>query len=255
MIHVRTSFLVVALVTLSTSLTSARILRSDPGYPDSVIISSGQTHSPLPGSISVYLTNDEPVTTFEITLRLRPDGALFDSASFKGSRLSRYGIHSLRLTPAVITLFVLPSSGDLIPPGSGALCRIFISYPPDLPLQSLTIDTTTYQENLVEHSTYFTDSTLNGFCPAVRPGLLEVLPPCCMGKRGNIDGSVDDNVDISDLSALIDYLYLSPNNVPACLEEADLDSPPDRSIDISDLSALIDYLYIRPTTAVLPECP
>jgi hypothetical protein len=58
---------------------------------------------------------------------------------------------------------------------------------------------------------------------------------------GDIDG--DNNVDISDLSGMVDYLYISL--IPFTpLEPGNVDGSPDGNIDISDLSKLIDYLYI-----------
>jgi hypothetical protein len=65
---------------------------------------------------------------------------------------------------------------------------------------------------------------------------------CCIGTTGNIDCDPGDGVDISDLSALIDNLYISLAPL-CCVEEANVDGQP--GIDISDLSALIDYLYIN----------
>lgn len=68
-----------------------------------------------------------------------------------------------------------------------------------------------------------------------------VTTPCCVGLSGNIDCSDGDGVDISDLSALIDYLYIS--FAPQCCpEEANTDGQP--GTDIADLAALIDYLYV-----------
>lgn len=68
-----------------------------------------------------------------------------------------------------------------------------------------------------------------------------VIVPCCADLTGNVDCSVGDGVDISDLSALIDYLYISFASL-CCPEEANSDGQP--GTDIADLAALIDYLYI-----------
>jgi len=62
-------------------------------------------------------------------------------------------------------------------------------------------------------------------------------------KSRILDADVAKGVDISDLSRLIDYLYIS-FTVPTCLLSANTDGDPDNGVDISDLSALIDYLYI-----------
>jgi N-acetylneuraminic acid mutarotase len=64
---------------------------------------------------------------------------------------------------------------------------------------------------------------------------------CCAGGTGNVDCDPGDGVDISDLSTLIDNLYISFSAL-CCPAEANCDGEP--GIDIADLSALIDYLYI-----------
>lgn len=74
-------------------------------------------------------------------------------------------------------------------------------------------------------------------------------PWCCFGscsfngRTGNIDCDPENGVDISDLSALIDYLYIS-FTPPTCMNTANIDGDVGGGIDISDLSALIDFLYI-----------
>jgi hypothetical protein len=64
---------------------------------------------------------------------------------------------------------------------------------------------------------------------------------CCIGISGNVDCDLANGVDISDLSALIDNLYITLSPL-CCPSEANMDG--EGSVDISDLSALIDYLYI-----------
>jgi hypothetical protein len=64
---------------------------------------------------------------------------------------------------------------------------------------------------------------------------------CCQALTGNVDCDPGDGCDISDLSALIDNLYISLAPL-CCPAEANVDGQP--GTDISDLSALIDYLYI-----------
>ncbi len=72
------------------------------------------------------------------------------------------------------------------------------------------------------------------------------LKTCCQGITGNVDCDPEDRVDISDIAALIDNLYISLN-MPCCFAEANVDGDPGRTVDIADLSALIDYLYISYT--------
>lgn len=70
---------------------------------------------------------------------------------------------------------------------------------------------------------------------------LDPPPACCPTTTGNIDCDPDQAVDISDLTALIDYLYISFS--PLCCDKAaNTDGQP--GVDISDLTRLIDFLYI-----------
>jgi len=64
---------------------------------------------------------------------------------------------------------------------------------------------------------------------------------CCIGTAGNVDCDPLNNVDIADLSALIDNLFISLGPL-CCPATANVDGLP--GVDISDLSALIDFLFI-----------
>jgi len=92
---------------------------------------------------------------------------------------------------------------------------------------------------------YDFDSTAN-FCIK---GLTQ--ENCCIGITGNIDGDPTEMVDIGDLTALIDYLFISFTE-PVCMSEANVNGDEHAMIDIADLNALIDYLFIFHTPLV--EC-
>ncbi len=77
------------------------------------------------------------------------------------------------------------------------------------------------------------------------------LATCCKGQMGNVDGDEMQGIDISDLSALIDFLYMT-FTPPVCVTMANCDGSPDGGVDIADLARLIDYLYI--SFAPLPCC-
>ncbi len=72
---------------------------------------------------------------------------------------------------------------------------------------------------------------------------------CCTGTVGNIDGDSEDMVSMSDLTVLIDNLFISLAPL-ACPEEAHLDSAPE--VTMADLTMLIDHLFISLTP--LQEC-
>ncbi|MBN1212077.1 MAG: S8 family serine peptidase [candidate division Zixibacteria bacterium] len=65
---------------------------------------------------------------------------------------------------------------------------------------------------------------------------------CCIDRTGNADCSAEEEPDITDITRIIDFLYLSHEPL-CCPEETDTDGsygPP----DISDITRLIDYLYL-----------
>ena len=72
-----------------------------------------------------------------------------------------------------------------------------------------------------------------GFWPDFSPS------SCCVGLTGNVDCDPADQVDLGDLTRLIDYLFISFDPL-CCREEANCDGEPDCVIDLGDLTRLID---------------
>ncbi len=73
---------------------------------------------------------------------------------------------------------------------------------------------------------------------------------CCVGMSGNVDCSGDDLVTMSDVTVLIDNLFISLDPL-CCRQEANVDLDP--GITMGDLTVLIDHLFI--SLAPLPDCP
>ncbi|HVP07127.1 MAG TPA: dockerin type I domain-containing protein [Candidatus Acidoferrum sp.] len=61
---------------------------------------------------------------------------------------------------------------------------------------------------------------------------------CCLGTRGDITN--DYLVDLSDISAFIDYLFFS-GPITTCTMAADVDGS--GAVDVTDLQSLVDYLF------------
>ena len=68
----------------------------------------------------------------------------------------------------------------------------------------------------------------------------EFIGNCCSGLKGNVDLSQDNNIDISDIVLLVDYIFLQPDQTQLpCEQEAELGG--DYNIDISDLVQLVSH--------------
>ncbi len=83
-------------------------------------------------------------------------------------------------------------------------------------------------------------------------------PPttCCIGElRGNIDMDPADQIDISDLVFIVDYMF-NGGPEPPCFDEADMNC--DGVIDISDLVWVVDYMFTGgppPCRCDCADCP
>ncbi len=137
-----------------------------------------------------------------------------------------------------------------LPPGDGPVLNLILHIPPGAsgPTNEISLNTVGVTQPSITTScfSYFPELKY----PAVTIG---APPSCCVGTRGNVDNSPDQAVDISDLTALIDHLYISFAPL-ACSQEANLDGSAENQIDISDLTTLIDKLYINPSSSY-PACP
>lgn len=76
--------------------------------------------------------------------------------------------------------------------------------------------------------------------PAWNGPICYEIAPCCVGIRGNINGDIDDQVDIQDLLYLVSYMF-SGDAAPPCQEEADVNAS--GTLDIQDLVGLVSYMF------------
>lgn len=64
---------------------------------------------------------------------------------------------------------------------------------------------------------------------------------CCQLSTGNVDCDALSSVDIADLTALVDYLFISMTPL-CCQAEANIEK--DAVVDICDMTTLIDHLFL-----------
>jgi len=96
----------------------------------------------------------------------------------------------------------------------------------------------------------------NNWSPISNVTFYTVCDEGCIGSRGNVDGDPNDNVDISDISYLINHLFLNPPGPPPpCPLEGNVDGDPDGEINVSDLTYLIEYMFGTPNGPAPPPCP
>lgn len=238
---------------LGYSLANGRVMVPDPHQPDTISIDSIHVMTPNPVVMSVNFVNDEPLAAIEVTLQHTSPALVVDSFSFSGSRVGYLGFRGVVIDSNSLTIFAFQSIEEFIPPGSGLLGRLFFSYPLPVATQLTYVDTVTIVIDRIEHGTFFSDSTVSSFVPQVKRGFLSLQNSCCVGITGNIDGTADEAADLGDLTDLIDYLFITPDRVLTCPEEANIDGSPDGIVDLGDLTHLIAYLFIN--MGLIPPAP
>ncbi|MFZ5981866.1 MAG: hypothetical protein ACOYVF_14695, partial [Candidatus Zixiibacteriota bacterium] len=82
-------------------------------------------------------------------------------------------------------------------------------------------------------------------------GIGDLCESCCIGYTGNVNCSEVEEPDISDITRLIDYLYITHEEL-CCPDEADANVSGGEP-DISDITTLINHLYLNHDS--LPDCP
>jgi hypothetical protein len=79
-----------------------------------------------------------------------------------------------------------------------------------------------------------------------------VADVCCVNSRGNVDDDANDQINVADLTYLVDYLFRG-GPPPQCTEEANVDGDVNEQVNVADLTYLVDFLF-RGGPAP-PACP
>lgn len=92
-------------------------------------------------------------------------------------------------------------------------------------------------------------------------------PSCCIGIRGNIDGSPetppdDPGIDIADLVYFVDFSFSQPPGPPPVCNDgteqnpyyAEADVNGDSSVDIGDIVYMVDFMFSQPPGPAPVDC-
>ncbi len=233
-------------------------LAQDLGKPDSVKINPSTLYLGRSYPVTISVVNDRLIKTINlglITRTIDTGFARLDSIAYLG-RMAGDSVLNLRLSgfrerngispdTLVISAFWAGPSAAKLEPGNGSVVAIWMT---GTRLGKMTIDSGFLPPGgdfvLIPWDTNFASV---GFAPRFRSTTISIVPVKYV--CGNVDGDPDGAVDISDIVALVDYLYISLT-VPPGLGSANIDDSPDHNIDISDLSALVTYLFLGGPTPI-----
>ena len=203
--------------------------------------------------VDIILNNAFSAATIDLPVNWDgPLGLLFDSISTAGLRTDYFEIQlrgaDFSHNRAAWRLYA-PAGQPELPPGNGPVASVHFR----LPASATGGPNPISLEPIGLVSMAVTNSCFT-YQPTVVPGAVTLYSPsgCCEGITGNVNDDPGEIVDIADLTALIDYLFVNFTPLP-CLDEANTTGDPSGTVDIADLTALIDHLFINFTP--LPACP
>ena len=190
--------------------------------------------------VPVYMTNSQPLEsiTFPFAIQDSPIDIHFDSVSL-GSRTAYFEALDYRTYNQNANQFTVELIADdgggaaALPAGSGEIARIHISTD-SLALGGLenpidTFSTAFYW--LLAKSSYME------YVPIFNTGTVATT----VVLRG--DCTNDYHVDISDLTYLVNYLYILSGSPPPTIQQGDVSN--DQQVDVSDITYLVNYLFLQ----------
>jgi hypothetical protein len=207
--------------------------------------------------VTIEVRNTIPLSSIRIPIVISGEmtDISLDSMSTTGCRTSEFSSvgYSHWLSSTQYTLYVsnpAPNPDTDLPPGTGPVLRLYYSIPGSAQNGDqaiLSFDGYTGHEPELSGRI----ATFNARCQAATITAGTGGGDCCIGIRGNVDGDLEEKVNVADLTRLVSYLFAGQNELP-CALEADIGA--DGAINVVDLTQLVGYLF-NGETGVLQPCP
>jgi len=220
-------------------LEQNEVILADTLWVDSVAASPG-THI----RVDVHATNTQPLAQLTIPISWAgPYSMTLDSVSTAGLRTDYFQSKQLigsDLAHQRIAYQLTASPSGALPdldPGSGPVLSLFFTVPYGVSEPGNDVVITPYNSTIASFS-----NTCIQYLPDTVSGAVTVAGVCCQFFRGNVDGDPQDEVNVSDVSYLVAYLFQGGPE-PTCLAEANVDGDPLNEVSVSDLTRLVDYLF------------
>lgn len=204
------------------------------------------------GQVDVDVRNYLPLNRLAIPIVYAGDyDIFFDSISVVGTRAAGMTANLESRVNAwhSISILISTTTGPYLPAGNGTVARLYFTLQESGVSGPVPIEVTSYLAYSLEFGSY-----AGTYVPVHENGSLTV--GCCQGIVGDANADGRYLPTISDISTIIDHLFISGAALE-CYAEADVNQsggsnpiPPD--ITIGDISMLVDNLFI--SGAPLPNC-
>lgn len=235
---------IAAVLFIAALSTQTSLYAQDPTIRDTVFVDSIVSSVTGKGYIPISFYNDERLAGLEVTLTFSSTDLIVDSFSFIGGRIGGLALKGSTSTAAnSVTIYGAVMDEPLVSSGTGLLGHLYVSFASGAAPQLISIDSiNTLVDGEKQYATRFSDATANRFAPVFVRGFVNLQESCCLDGRGNIDGSIDGEINIADLVYMVAYMFAG-GPVPPCLEEADVDATNDPNLNIADLVYLVSFMF------------
>ena len=174
-INLRLLFIILSLVLVAAMISKSEPLGIDPGLPDTLVVDSVVAFTAGSAVVPIRIINDEPLDAIEITLRYHSHYITLDSFSFAGGRLEFLGFKGRQsLDDSTINIYAQRQTEASVPAGSGTIGSLYFSWPSDIPIHTVAIDTVTFTKQFLEYSTSFKQDNFAPFLPQYIPGQIDI---------------------------------------------------------------------------------
>ncbi|UCC43805.1 MAG: PKD domain-containing protein [Candidatus Zixiibacteriota bacterium] len=219
-------------------------------HADTIMVVNTMANPGESARVDISIRNFLPVRA--ICLPVVYDGPLplefvsFSSEGLRGDCFADAGVVSRNDALRQLTLLLRHTATDTVymPAGDGPVVSIHFDLPYGVTGTQNTVAIADYGIFSPE-----LEAAAGKYEPATISGVVEAT--CCRGSAGNVNNDTSDITDIGDLTALIDFLFIS-FSPPRCAPEANCDGDPLGVIDVGDLTRLIDFLFV--SQEPLPPC-
>jgi choice-of-anchor B domain-containing protein len=215
---------------------------SDSMWAETTFVSAGTQ-----AIVDIYAKNSLPLRQFTIPLDWNgPYGMTLLSTSRTGTRTDYFQSESflgIDMANNRVAIALKTSTNGTAPdlaPGTGKILSVTFDVPGGASGLINPVKFTPYQFGGGSHNPSFVTDCI-AYEPDTIPGGVKLNSgSCCIGSRGNVNGSASENPTIADLTYLVQFLF-NGGGAPPCLDEANVNSV--STITVADLTFLVQFLF------------
>ncbi|MFQ5453835.1 MAG: S8 family serine peptidase, partial [Candidatus Zixiibacteriota bacterium] len=238
---------------------------------DTMIMDSVEGEKNSQVVVPIYLSHTEQIKQIQFAFSYQNNlGVSFDSFSVAGLRTEYFesvefnAVDFFNKRASILMKTNVAEGSTYLKPDTGNILNLYFNISGSASEGVMTLDTVNVSGKEPKITTLWGD-----YWPVFTPGKIAVISgSCCIGIRGNIDGSPenppdDPGIDIADLVYFVDFSFAQPPGpAPVCNDgteqnpyysEADVDG--DGEVNIGDIVYMVEFMFTQPPGPEPVGCP